>query len=73
MIKTTLSKVDNGKEKPFPKLMEATDAPGFIVLFFNERQGTCMVTMVDYKVGERYDRVCTKFKDYKGLITLQNL
>lgn len=73
MIKVTLGEA-NTQEKPFPKLMIATDT-GRIVFFICERKGFQLNT-VDRKTfkEQHYSEYwsMTRFVDYNEPITLQN-
>lgn len=78
MIKVTVGEQKTQSNKPFPKLMIATEIgipdKGIIVLFSSERNGVVVYTPNDYReVGYMSDSFLMKFfSDYNEPVTLQN-
>lgn len=78
MIKVTVGEQKTQSEKPFPKLMIATQMhipdKGIIVLFSSESNGVVVYTPNDYReVGYMSNSFLMKcFTDYNEPITLQN-
>ncbi len=64
------------RSRPFPRLMISTgDAPGQIVLFVDDSQGTCLVPgeTTDWTIGEWHTAWdMNRFKDFVGSVTLSN-